>query len=85
MRENLLGLREKLKHKIPNPSVMYRGGRPEGGREGGGNRRKSTLRISNSQNISNSATINASPGGDILNEHDSLALMNRRRKSVKNL
>jgi len=66
-------------------SVMYRGGRPEGGREGGGNRRKSTLRISNSQNISNSATINASPGGDILNEHDSMALMNRRRKSVKNL
>ena len=64
---------------------MYRGGRPEGGREGSGNRRKSTLRISNSQNISNSATINGSPGGDILNEHDSMALMNRRRKSVKNL
>ena len=64
---------------------MYRGGRPEGSREGGGNRRKSTLRISNSQNISNSATINSSPGGDILNEHDPMALMNRRRKSVKNL
>ena len=54
-------------------SVMYRGGRPNTGHEG---RRKSTLRISNSVNAS----------GDILmSEQDSLALMSRRKKSVKNM
>ena len=56
-------------------SVMYRGGRPEGRGEGG--RRKSTLRISNSATISS--------GDSFLSDQDSLALMHRRRKSVKNL
>ena len=55
-------------------SVMYRGGRPNTSSHEG--RRKSTLRISNSVNAS----------GDILmSEQDSLALMNRRKKSVKNM
>ena len=54
-------------------SVMYRGGRPNIGHE---SRRKSTLRISNSVNAS---------GDMLVNENDSMVLMSRRKKSVKNM
>ena len=54
-------------------SVMYRGGRPNNGHE---SRRKSTLRISNSVNAS---------GDMLVNENDSMVLMSRRKKSVKNM